>query len=77
MILNFSVYNLHIIRILKGVKMNNSVADILTKLENADNKSKSLLENELVNFGEKAVPELVKNLTRYRKRSWRCRNDFD
>ena len=43
--------------------MNNSVADILTKLENADNKSKNMLENALVNFGEKAVPELVKNLT--------------
>jgi hypothetical protein len=43
--------------------MNNSVADILMKLENADNKSKNALENELVNYGEKAIPELVKNLS--------------
>lgn len=43
--------------------MNNSVADILLKLENADNKSKNLLENELVNYGGNAVPELVKNLS--------------
>lgn len=43
--------------------MNNSVADILSRLENADNKSKSILENELVQFGTQAVPELVKNLT--------------
>lgn len=42
--------------------MNTSVADILSRLENADNKSKSVLENELVGFGGKAVPELVKNL---------------
>lgn len=43
--------------------MSNSIADILTKLENADNKSKSVLENELVGFGGQAVPELVKNLS--------------
>ena len=42
--------------------MNNSVSDILLKLENADNKIKNVLENELVEFGGKAVPELVKNL---------------
>lgn len=42
--------------------MNTSVVDILSRLENADNKSKSVLENELVGFGGKAVPELVKNL---------------
>ena len=43
--------------------MNNSVADILSKLENADNVSKNKLENELVNFGGTAVPELVRNLS--------------
>lgn len=43
--------------------MSNSVADILSKLENADNKSKNLLENELVNYGGTAVPELVENLS--------------
>lgn len=43
--------------------MNNSVAAILSKLEKADNKSKSMLENQLVNFGGQAVPELVKNLS--------------
>ncbi len=43
--------------------MNNSVADILSKLENADVKSKNVLENELVTIGGQAVPELVKNLS--------------
>ncbi len=43
--------------------MNNSVADILSKLENADVKSKNALENELVTIGGQAVPELVKNLS--------------
>ncbi len=43
--------------------MRNSITDILTKLENADNKSKSVLENELVTIGSNAVPELVNNLS--------------
>ena len=43
--------------------MKNSITDILTKLENADNKSKSVLENELVTIGSNAVPELVNNLS--------------
>ena len=43
--------------------MNNSIAAILSELENADNKNKSILENKLVNFGGQAVPELVKNLS--------------
>lgn len=43
--------------------MNNSVADILSKLENADVKNKNALENELVTIGGQAVPELVKNLS--------------
>lgn len=43
--------------------MNNSVADILSKLENADVKSKNALENELVTIGGQAVPELVRNLS--------------
>lgn len=43
--------------------MDNKVVDILTKLETADNKSKSILENELVGFGGKIVPELVENLS--------------
>ncbi len=43
--------------------MHNSISDILNKLENADNKIKSILENELVQFGKNAVPELVKNLS--------------
>lgn len=43
--------------------MNNSVADILSKLENADVKSKNAMENELVTIGGQAVPELVKNLS--------------
>ena len=43
--------------------MNNSVADILSKLENADVKIKNALENELVTIGGQAVPELVRNLS--------------
>jgi len=43
--------------------MGNSIQDILSKLENADNKNKNILENELVNFGDSAVPELVRNLS--------------
>ena len=43
--------------------MNNSVADILSKLENADVKSKNALENELVTICGQAVPELVRNLS--------------
>ena len=43
--------------------MTNSVADILSKLENADVKSKNALENELVTIGGQAVPELVRNLS--------------
>lgn len=31
----------------------------LTKLEDADNKSKNEIENLLVNIGDRAVPELV------------------
>ncbi len=34
----------------------------LTKLEDADNKSKNEIENMLVNIGDKAVPELVDKL---------------
>lgn len=34
----------------------------LTKLEDADNKSKNEIENMLVDIGDKAVPELVDKL---------------
>lgn len=39
-----------------------SIECILSKLENADNKSKNEIENMLVSIGDKAVPELVSQL---------------
>ena len=39
-----------------------SVNDILSKLENADNSTKNELENELVNIGTSVLPELVNKL---------------
>ncbi|MBQ2645393.1 hypothetical protein IJG14_07490 [bacterium] len=43
--------------------MEKSVNDIILKLKDADNKNKNILENELVNIGSHAIPELVKNLS--------------
>lgn len=40
----------------------NTVKDILTKLETADNTTKNELENELVNIGSSVVPQLVDQL---------------
>lgn len=39
-----------------------SVNDILTKLENADNTTKNELENKLVNIGTSVLPQLVDQL---------------
>lgn len=39
-----------------------TINDILTKLENADNSTKNEIENILVNFGTSAVPQLVDQL---------------
>lgn len=39
-----------------------SVKEILTKLENADNSVKNEVENILVNFGASALPQLVDQL---------------
>ncbi|MCI1273765.1 MAG: hypothetical protein LKG27_04945 [Clostridiaceae bacterium] len=39
-----------------------TVDQILSKLENADNTTKNKLENELVSIGTPALPELVKEL---------------
>ena len=39
-----------------------TVNEILTKLETADNSTKNELENILVNFGTSAVPQLVDQL---------------
>ncbi|MBP3924959.1 hypothetical protein J6E39_06935 [bacterium] len=39
-----------------------TVNEILSKLENADNTVKNQVENELVNIGEKVLPELVHEL---------------
>ncbi len=40
----------------------NTVNEILMKLENADNSTKNALENELVNIGTSALPQLVDEL---------------
>ena len=39
-----------------------SVNEILSKLETADNSTKNMLENKLVNIGTAALPELVSKL---------------
>lgn len=39
-----------------------TVNEILSKLENADNVTKNVLENELVNIGTSALPQLVNQL---------------
>ena len=39
-----------------------TVNEILSKLENADNSTKNKLENELVNIGASALPQLVDQL---------------
>ena len=39
-----------------------TINEILTKLETADNTTKNELENELVNIGTSVVPELVNQL---------------
>lgn len=39
-----------------------TVNEILTKLENADNTTKNELENKLVNIGTKVLPQLVDQL---------------
>ncbi len=39
-----------------------TVNEILTKLENADNTTKNELENKLVNIGTEALPQLVDQL---------------
>ena len=39
-----------------------TVNEILSKLENADNTTKNELENELVSIGKSALPQLVDQL---------------
>ena len=39
-----------------------TVNEILSKLENADNTTKNKLENELVNIGTSVLPQLVDEL---------------
>lgn len=39
-----------------------TVNEILSKLENADNTTKNELENELVNIGKSVLPQLVDEL---------------
>lgn len=45
-----------------GEKIMQSVNEILSELENADNVTKNKLENELVSIGTSAVPQLVDQL---------------
>ncbi len=39
-----------------------SINEYLNRLENADNKVKNEIENELVNIGKEAIPSLVDSL---------------
>lgn len=57
------LYNVNKIRKALEIKMHaDSIKYFLTQLENADNKSKSDIENMLVNIGSAAVPVLVEQL---------------
>ena len=42
--------------------MGNTISEILTRLENADNMVKNEVENSIVKIGKQAVPELVDTL---------------
>lgn len=44
------------------IKEMSSVNEILSELENADNVTKNILENELVSIGQEVVPQLVDQL---------------
>ena len=46
----------------KEIKMSKSVSELISKLDNADVKTKNDIENVLVGIGEHAVPELVHQL---------------
>ena len=46
----------------KGRDMSKSVSELISKLDNADVKTKNDIENVLVGIGEHAVPELVNQL---------------
>ena len=46
----------------KEETMTKSVAELISKLDSADVKTKNDIENVLVNIGENAVPELVNQL---------------
>ncbi len=44
------------------IKEMSSINEILSELENADNTTKNILENELVSIGQDVVPQLVDQL---------------
>ena len=44
------------------IKEMSSINDILSELENADNTTKNILENDLVSIGQDVVPQLVDQL---------------
>ncbi len=46
----------------KDVTMAQSVIELISKLDNADVKTKNSIENVLVDIGKNAVPELVHQL---------------
>ena len=58
-----------------------TVNEILSKLENADNVTKNKLENELVSIGTSAVPQLVDELqvasVKYLKEAAKDNKDFE
>jgi cell division protein YceG involved in septum cleavage len=58
----FLIYNNNVNEIKYGDTEMQSVNEILSELENADNTTKNKLENELVSIGTSALPELVDQL---------------
>lgn len=46
----------------ENINHSEPITNILSKLENADNKSKNEIENMLVKKGDEAIPELVNQL---------------
>ena len=58
----FLIYNDNVNNKSMEIKGMSSVKEILSELENADNVTKNILENELVSIGQDAVPQLVDQL---------------
>lgn len=58
----FLIYNKNVDNNKRSKRIMQSVNEILSKLENADNVTKNKIENQLVSIGTSVVPELVDEL---------------